>query len=205
MTILKKSKNKARVKPLYKRVYVIINPASGKDEPILNMLNDVFNKYGVEWDIFVTKKFGDAEKAAKYAVKHDYDLVVGYGGDGTQHELVNGIIGKKITMGILPGGTGNGFGGGLGIPRDTKKALEILMTSKATLEVDLVLKKGGKVLVHCKHGVHRSVAMVVAILMYQGLSKKTGYNISKTKKKRSRSRFVLDKLQIGPARKTNSS
>ena len=34
----------------YKRVHVIINPAAGGDEPILNTLNDVFRQYQVEWD-----------------------------------------------------------------------------------------------------------------------------------------------------------
>ena len=31
----------------YRRVHVVINPASGKDEPILNTLNDVFRDHGV--------------------------------------------------------------------------------------------------------------------------------------------------------------
>ena len=37
------------------------------------------------------------------------DLVVGYGGDGTQHEVANAVIGTGTPMGILPGGTGNGL------------------------------------------------------------------------------------------------
>lgn len=50
-------------------------------------------------------------------------------------------------------------------------------------EADIVLKNGGKVLVHCKYGVHRSVAMVVAILMYQGLSKNHATKLVKQKRK----------------------
>jgi diacylglycerol kinase family enzyme len=35
------------------------------------------------------------------------DLVAGYGGDGTQMELANGMLGSNIPMATLPGGTGN--------------------------------------------------------------------------------------------------
>ena len=44
----------------YPRVHVVINPASGKDEPILNTLNDVFHAHGVDWDVSITHKYGDA-------------------------------------------------------------------------------------------------------------------------------------------------
>ena len=49
----------------YKRIHVSINPASGKDEPILNTLNHVFSQYDVEWSASVTHKFGDATEQAR--------------------------------------------------------------------------------------------------------------------------------------------
>ena len=39
----------------YKKIHVVINPASGKDEPVLNVINDVFHQYEVDWSISVTK------------------------------------------------------------------------------------------------------------------------------------------------------
>ena len=42
----------------YQRIHVVINPASGQDQAILNVLNDVFHKAGVEWDISITHKGG---------------------------------------------------------------------------------------------------------------------------------------------------
>jgi diacylglycerol kinase (ATP) len=79
--------------PPYPHVHVVINPASGPNRPILNTLNDVFRKYGVDWDVSITKRYGDATRQAKDAVTRGVDLVVGYGGDGTQHELANAVIG----------------------------------------------------------------------------------------------------------------
>jgi uncharacterized membrane protein len=99
---------RAPVEVPYRRIHVVINSAAGQDEPVLNTLNSVFYPYGIEWDVSLTRKFGDATESARRAAESGYDLVVGYGGDGTQHEIANGIIGTKALMGVLPGGTGNG-------------------------------------------------------------------------------------------------
>ncbi len=122
----------------YKKIHVIINPASGKDEPILNVLNDTFNKYGVEWSIDVTKKYGDATEFARRAAENGADLVAGYGGDGTQHEIANGILGTDAVMGVLPGGTGNGFATEMGTPKTLAEAVELLCTSHVKRNIDVV-------------------------------------------------------------------
>ena len=120
----------------YPHIHVIINPASGPNRPILNTLNDVFRKYGVDWDVSITKRYGDATRQAKEAIARGVDLVVGYGGDGTQHELANAVIGTGMPMGILPGGTGNGFAREIGIPKDLREAVELLCTSQNVRRVD---------------------------------------------------------------------
>lgn len=123
--------------PPYPRIHVIINPSAGKDEPILNILNDVFSKYDVDWSVSVTKKFGDAELQAKKAIAEGVDLVAGYGGDGTQHELANAMVGSGVPMGILPGGTGNGFLHEFNIPTKLSESVEILCQSTDLRETDV--------------------------------------------------------------------
>ena len=76
----------------YRRIHEVVNPASGKDEPVLNVLNDVFHRHGVDWNVSITKQYGDATLQAKAALADGVDLVVGYGGDGTQHELANAVL-----------------------------------------------------------------------------------------------------------------
>jgi YegS/Rv2252/BmrU family lipid kinase len=122
----------------YPRIFVVINPAAGKDEPILNVLNDVFNTYGIEWDAKVTHKYGDATELARQAAEAGYDLVCGYGGDGTQHEVANGLMGTNAIMGVLPGGTGNGFANELGTPTTLRPAAEMLCTSPNVRAIDIV-------------------------------------------------------------------
>ncbi len=128
---------------VYPRVHVVINPASGKDEPILNVLNDVFREHGVSWDASVTHRYGDAGDQARTAIADGVDLVVAYGGDGTQHEIANAVVGaalasgRRTPMGILPGGTGNGFAREVGVPNNVRDATVMLCTSPNTRGIDV--------------------------------------------------------------------
>ena len=121
----------------YNRIHIVINPASGHDEPVLNVLNRVFGKHGVEWSVSVTHKYGDATAQAKAAIAAGVDLVAGYGGDGTQHEIANAVLGTDTIMGILPGGTGNGFAREMGIPGKLEPAVELLCTSDKRRSIDV--------------------------------------------------------------------
>lgn len=123
----------------YKKIHIVINPASGKNEPIINVLNDVFHQYDdVDWSVSVTKKYGDATEQAREAAQNGADLVAGYGGDGTQHEIANGILGTTAVMGVLPGGTGNGFATELGTPKELKTAVELLCRGGQIRNIDVV-------------------------------------------------------------------
>ena len=122
----------------YARIHVVVNPASGKNQPILNIFNSVFGPRGVEWEVSVTRKYGDATDFARRAAESgDFDLVAGYGGDGTQHEIANGLMGSGVPMGVLPGGTGNGFANELGIPNTLEPAVELLCTSHNQRRLDI--------------------------------------------------------------------
>lgn len=121
----------------HKRVLVIINPASGGDEPILNTLNDVFERHSVDWDVRVTRQAGDATRFAREGVESGFDIVAGYGGDGTQMEVVNGLLGTEVSYGLLPGGTANAMAFELGIPVNLKEAVEVLCTSPLTQSLDI--------------------------------------------------------------------
>jgi YegS/Rv2252/BmrU family lipid kinase len=89
----------------------------------------------------ITHKYGDAQELARQAAQGEYDLVAGYGGDGTQHEIANGLMGTGVTMGVLPGGTGNGFCREMGLPDKLRPALELLATSDTVKNVDIVAFK----------------------------------------------------------------
>ena len=48
-----------------------------------------------------------ATELARQALQEDADLVLAAGGDGTINEVVNGMAGSRVPLGILPGGTAN--------------------------------------------------------------------------------------------------
>ncbi len=85
----------------------------------------------------LTHQPGDATRAARRAVESGCDLVLGYGGDGTQMEVVNGLMGTDVPLAILPGGTGNAMAFELGIPRDLREAAQLVCQSRKTSGLDL--------------------------------------------------------------------
>lgn len=107
-------------------VHVIVNPASGQPKPILHTLNNVFRKTGVDWELFLTKKSGDAKMFTRQALENGVDAVAAFGGDGTIMETAKGLIGKDTPLAILPGGTANLLSVELGIPKDLEKAAMIV-------------------------------------------------------------------------------
>lgn len=78
-----------------KQLQVIINPAAGNDEPILNTLNTAFAECEVAWDVSITHK-----------------------GDGTVTEVASALVGSSVPLAIRPGGTANAMSLELGIPTD---------------------------------------------------------------------------------------
>lgn len=121
----------------YKKVHIVINPAAGQDEPILNVLNDIFTPAGIDWEISLTKKSGDATRFAAEAAASGVDLVAAYGGDGTQMEVANGVLGTGVPQAILPGGTGNAMAHELGISLKLWEAAESILTSPKRRAIDL--------------------------------------------------------------------
>jgi diacylglycerol kinase (ATP) len=98
------------------RVRIVINPAAGNSEPVLSVLNGVFDPAGIEWDVVLTHKAGDGATAAREATDQGFDLVGAYGGDGTVAEVASGLAEGGPPMLLLPGGTGNALAADLGIP-----------------------------------------------------------------------------------------
>ena len=99
-----------------KKLQVIINPAAGVGRPILQALNAGLKDTGIEWDVSITHKAGDAERLAKKAVEDGADVVGVHGGDGSVMEVASALRGISTPLAIFPGGTANVMSVELGIP-----------------------------------------------------------------------------------------
>lgn len=105
---------------------------------MLNVLNTVFREAGIDWDVFITKDAGDAERLAREAAEAGVDAVVVYGGDGTVTEAAAGLVGTEVPLAILPGGTANAIALALGIPTDLEAAAALLASDELALrQVDM--------------------------------------------------------------------
>ncbi|HHY70747.1 MAG TPA: acylglycerol kinase family protein [Thermoanaerobacterales bacterium] len=82
--------------------FVFCIAGQNKSRKIWNIIK-TYTKY--PFDYVLTKGPGDATDAK---IK-GYTKVVAVGGDGTVNEVVNGIVGTDIELGIIPTGTGNDF------------------------------------------------------------------------------------------------
>ncbi|HEY3341523.1 MAG TPA: diacylglycerol kinase family protein [Anaerolineae bacterium] len=109
-----------------RQIHVIINPAAGQAEPILNVLNAVLRPAGIKWEVFITNEAGDARKFAQRAQAAGVDIVAVYGGDGTVTEAASGLIGSNLPLAILPGGTANVTSIELGIPVRLEDAVALM-------------------------------------------------------------------------------
>lgn len=67
---------------------------------------------------------GHATHLASQAAQ-DCDLVIAVGGDGTVHEVAEGLAGTICPMGVLPSGSGNDFAAGVGCV-DVPSALDVI-------------------------------------------------------------------------------
>lgn len=88
----------------------IINPTSGKGRALnaSNAIKKVCEKEKIEYEMHFTNGPGDATKIAK-KYKFSKNVIFSVGGDGTLNEVVNGIVGTKNALGVIPCGSGNDF------------------------------------------------------------------------------------------------
>lgn len=112
---------------MVKIIHVVINPAAGQPQPILNQINDVCHPAGVEWSVSITQKSGDAMRFAREAIVDGAEVVGAYGGDGTVMEVAQAVKGGDVPLAILPGGTANLMSKELGVPKDLSEAAKIMI------------------------------------------------------------------------------
>jgi diacylglycerol kinase (ATP) len=104
-----------------RKVKLILNPMAdmGNAWKVANDLRPIVAEYGsADWSGTVYPTH--AVELAQQAALDGYDVVVAVGGDGTVHEVVNGLMRvpaeRRPVLGIVPVGSGNDFAHASGIP-----------------------------------------------------------------------------------------
>lgn len=119
-------------------MFVIFNPASGRGRgarrirPWLDLLEAALP----DVEHAVTTRAGEEAELAEQAVADGFDTVVAAGGDGTWSHVADRLVaarlqGARVSMGILPSGTGNDFGRNLGLRyEDMRSSVQALAAGR---------------------------------------------------------------------------
>jgi len=109
---------------------MIVNPQAGRGAigRALPRIKEVVEQEELEYDIVETNTPGHAKELARAAVQSGIMFVVAVGGDGTVHEVVNGLMGDDgplvpdVVLGVVPSGSGSDFIKTFGLPTVPEEA-----------------------------------------------------------------------------------
>jgi diacylglycerol kinase (ATP) len=104
-----------------RRILAVFNPAAGRNhrdrfDQIIKLLRD----FGCFVSVVETTAPGHAETIAREASANEnseFDVIVAAGGDGTVNEIVNGLSGTTLALGLIPLGTANVLANEIGLAR----------------------------------------------------------------------------------------
>ena len=115
--------------------FIILNPAARSERA--TRIRSRIEELAQDSIVRVTSAPWEAETLARHAVAEGFTKVVAAGGDGTIHEVVNGIAGSGAVLGLLPLGTVNVFAAELGLPLNDLSLCWDIIRSDHTRVVDL--------------------------------------------------------------------
>lgn len=128
-----------------RRLRLVIHGNSAQSEPLRGVVRGL-REAGVDAEVRLTFEAGDAHRFSAEAA-HDGRDILAMGGDGTLHEVVQGLCaaagagaggGTCSALGILPGGTGNDFANAAGVPTDDLAAAAREALGSPRRSIDLV-------------------------------------------------------------------
>nr|WP_306798588.1 diacylglycerol kinase family lipid kinase [Oceanobacillus saliphilus] len=114
----------------------IVNRFSGggKASKILVHMENTLKEKDISYQVYVTNRQHHAtDLARELSQKRETKAIIAVGGDGTVHEIINGMVGSDIPLGIIPAGSGNDFCRGMGIPLNYVHALERIFKDERKL------------------------------------------------------------------------
>lgn len=124
---------------------LVVNPVAGKrqGDRIATEAEQLLHSLGHETDRIQGDDAQHAREQLTKALDTGVDTVVVVGGDGALHDVLPVVVGRGVTVGLLPAGTGNDTARSLGLPvKDPDAALRVLLGGH-TRTIDLALASNG--------------------------------------------------------------
>jgi diacylglycerol kinase (ATP) len=122
------------------KILFVINPIAGgesREKDIVD-IQETTKKGGYQAEYYFTSGKNDEENVKQLLLEFKPERVIVGGGDGTIRMVAKNLMGRKICIGILPLGSANGLATALGIPQNSKEALEKIFKSTHVRVIDML-------------------------------------------------------------------
>jgi diacylglycerol kinase (ATP) len=129
---------------------VILNPTAGSGHALKEWpkIQAALDEQGLNYHRMMTGEPGEATRFSMGAAQKGYDVVVAVGGDGTAHEVINGLMQVRDEVDSLPAlgligvGRGNDFAHAVGVPVEINSAVRTLVEDQRRT-IDIGQVEGG--------------------------------------------------------------
>jgi diacylglycerol kinase (ATP) len=116
-----------------RKILLLVNPVlqqTAARRRDIARVETVFRGQGAKVDLMETGENRGAGPKAKRAVAEGYEAIVVCGGDGTIFDVIQGLAGSAVPLGIIPFGTGNVMAQNLKVPKDPVAAAHWILRSR---------------------------------------------------------------------------
>lgn len=122
--------------------FTIVNPVAGYGRALddLPIISKLLREHGIDCELVFTEHKYHATQLTVEAVRSGYRKIIVVGGDGTLHEVVNGIFIQKevptdsVLVAVIAAGTGNDWIRMYGIPRKYSEAIRAIAENQSFLQ-----------------------------------------------------------------------
>jgi len=132
--------------------FLIANPTSGNGNfsKKWKKIQHILKTKKIDYSFAFTKYSKHEIELVNTAIQQGFRIIISIGGDGTLHNVVNGIMlqtyikTSELTIGVIPLGTGNDWIKTYNIPNDIEEAIDIIQQHKVILQDIGVIETNGK-------------------------------------------------------------
>jgi YegS/Rv2252/BmrU family lipid kinase len=114
-----------------RKAALFYNPLSGRRKKYrvkdVELAASILRHGGVEVEVAPTRAASDVAAQVRMAVRDGCDTIIACGGDGTIHDVLQGLAGKQAALGIIPLGTANAMAHDLRLPINVAGAARALL------------------------------------------------------------------------------
>lgn len=117
-----------------RKAILLYNPLSGRRRERrledVEAARSVLRHAGVEASAAPTRGASDATDQARQAIAEGCDTIFACGGDGTIHDVLQGLVGTNAALAVIPLGTANSLAHDLRVPLSAIGAARAALTAK---------------------------------------------------------------------------